>query len=58
MVTRYAEPKVWERNMKLTMRDGNSFTHKTWPRFESECPTCGKGDVSQWEIFQYYQEKK
>ena len=27
-------------------------------RFESECPTCGKGDVSQWEIFQYYQEKK
>ncbi|WP_368740222.1 ThiF family adenylyltransferase, partial [Enterococcus faecalis] len=58
VVTRYAEPKSLETQYEINYEDGNSFTHKTWPRFESECPTCGKGDVSQWEIFQYYQEKK
>ena len=58
VVTRYAEPKSLGTQYEINYEDGNSFTHKTWPRFESECPTCGKGDVSQWEIFQYYQEKK
>ncbi len=51
VVTRYAEPKSLGTQYEINYEDGNSFTHKTWPRFESECPTCVKGDVSQWEIF-------
>lgn len=58
VVTGYAEPKSLRTQYEVNYEDGSSFTHKTWPRFEAECPTCGNGGISDWEIFQYYQEKK
>ncbi|MGO2564268.1 MAG: ThiF family adenylyltransferase [Brochothrix thermosphacta] len=58
VVTGYAEPKSLGTQFEINYEDGSSFTHKTWPRFEDDCPTCGNGNISDWEIFQYYKEKK
>ena len=57
MVTRYAEQKVWERNMKLTMRTETRSRIKLGQGLRVNVQLVVK-DVSQWEIFQYYQEKK
>lgn len=28
--------------------------YPSWKRYPLECPTCGKGKESDWEVFSYY----
>lgn len=58
VVTGYAKPKSLGTQYEIDYEAGHSFAHDTWPRFEEECPTCGNGQISDWEIFNYYNEKK
>jgi len=54
IITGYAPPRSISTQYEINFEDGTSFTHPTWERCEAECPTCGKGEASNWEIFQYY----
>lgn len=58
VLTHYAKPRSLGTQYEINYEDGSSFTHHQWPRFEEECPTCGHGNESDWEIFKYYQDKQ
>lgn len=58
VITGYAQPRSLGTQYEINFEDGSSFTHPTWSRNEKQCPTCGKGNISDWEIFQYYENKK
>ncbi|MFI3213993.1 MAG: ThiF family adenylyltransferase [Eubacteriales bacterium] len=58
IITGYTEPRSLGTQYEINYEDGSSFTHPSWIRYAEECPTCGKGKVSDWEIFQYYENKK
>ncbi|MEQ9810085.1 ThiF family adenylyltransferase [Streptococcus jiangjianxini] len=54
LLTKYTEPMSLSTQFEINYETGASFCHKPWPRYEDECPTCGKGTVSEWEIFNHY----
>ena len=58
VLTGYAEPRSLGTQYEINFEDGSSFTHPSWPRYEAQCPTCGKGAIDEWEIFQYYENKR
>ena len=43
--------------LEINYEIGESFKHKPWPRYADDCPTCGTGKISDWEIFSYYSEE-
>lgn len=57
VITGYAPPKSLGTQYEINFEDGSSFTHPSWNRYESKCPTCGKGKKEEWEIFGYYENK-
>lgn len=58
VITGYAQPRSLGTQYEINFEDGSSFTHPTWNRYEEQCPTCGNGNIYDWEIFQYYENKK
>jgi molybdopterin/thiamine biosynthesis adenylyltransferase len=58
VITRYAKPRSLGTQYEINFEDGSSFTHPSWPRYTKECPTCGCGKSEDWEIFQYYENRK
>jgi molybdopterin/thiamine biosynthesis adenylyltransferase len=54
VLTGYTTPRSLGTQYEINYEDGSSFTHPSWAKFE-DCPTCGKGDFKEWEIFQYYE---
>lgn len=58
VITGYAKPQSLGTQYEINFEDWSSFTHPSWPRYADKCPTCGSGDVNNWEIFQYYENKK
>ncbi|MGL4973368.1 MAG: ThiF family adenylyltransferase [Culicoidibacterales bacterium] len=55
ITTNYAPPRSLGTQYEVNYEDFSSFTHPSWARFPHECPTCGSGNYSDWEIFQYYE---
>lgn len=53
VLTGYAEPKSLGTQYEINCEDHSSFTHPSWKRYEN-CPTCGNGKLTDWEIFKYY----
>lgn len=58
VITGYAEPRSLGTQYEINFEDGSSFQHPSWSRYAEQCPTCGKGEKEDWEIFQYYENKK
>ncbi|WP_100332623.1 ThiF family adenylyltransferase [Bacillus xiapuensis] len=58
VITGYVEPRSLSTQYEINFEDASSFTHPSWHRYADECPTCGKGSIEDWEIFQYYENKK
>ncbi len=58
VITGYAEPRSLGTQYEINFEDGSSFAHPSWPRYADQCPTCGNGKIEDWEIFQYYENKK
>lgn len=58
IITGYAEPRSLGTQYEINFEDGSSFTHPTWPRYADQCPTCGGGNIQDWEIFKYYEGKE
>ncbi len=58
VITRYAEPRSLGTQYEINFEDGSSFRHPSWERYAEQCPTCGQGKKEEWEIFQYYKNKK
>lgn len=58
VITGYAEPRSLGTQYEINFEDGSSFRHPSWERYEEKCPTCGKGKKENWEIFQYYENRK
>lgn len=58
VITGYAEPRSLGTQYEINFEDGSSFRHPSWKRYIKECPTCGQGRKDDWEIFQYYENKK
>ena len=56
IITQYAPPRSLGTQYEINYEDGSSFCHPSWPRFASECPTCGAGNHDDWAIFQYYKQ--
>lgn len=50
----YAPPRSLGTQFEVNFEDKSSFTHPSWPRLKELCPTCGEGDVRDWEIFSHY----
>lgn len=50
----YAHPRSLGTQFEVNFEDKSSFTHPSWPRLADLCPTCGDGDVRDWEIFSHY----
>lgn len=57
LLTGYCQPRSLGTQYEINYEDGSSFTHPSWSRYENECPTCGKGNPENWEIFRYYEKK-
>ena len=55
VLTHYAKPRSLGTQYEVNYEDGSSFTHPSWERQASECPTCGSGSIEDWEIFKYYE---
>ncbi len=55
IITHYARPKSLGTQYEVDYEEGTSFTHPSWERYSEECPTCGEGNVEDWEIFKYYE---
>lgn len=58
VITGYAEPRSLGTQYEINFEDGSSFRHPSWKRYKEKCPTCGKGKKEDWEIFQYYENRK
>lgn len=58
VITGYAKPRSLGTQYEINFEDGSSFTHPSWPRYAEQCPTCGNGKIEDWEIFQYYENRK
>lgn len=58
VITGYAEPRSLGTQYEINFEDGSSFRHPLWKRYKEKCPTCGKGKKEDWEIFQYYENRK
>lgn len=58
VITGYAEPRSLGTQYEINFEDGSSFRHPSWERYKEKCPTCGKGKKENWEIFQYYENRK
>lgn len=54
VLTKYAPPRSLGTQFELNFEDGSAFAHPSWPRLPDDCPTCGTGDPSTWEIFGHY----
>lgn len=57
IITGYNEPRSLGTQYEINYEDGSSFTHPTWSRYETDCPTCGSGNPDTWEVFKYYDKK-
>lgn len=55
--TNYYDPMSLSTQFEINYETGESFKHKPWPRYADDCPTCGTGKISDWEIFSYYSEE-
>ncbi|MBJ6745620.1 ThiF family adenylyltransferase [Streptococcus sp. 121] len=58
VLTNYTPPMSLSTQFEVNFEDGASFCHDPWPRYEEDCPTCGDGNVEDWEIFSYYSDEK
>lgn len=57
IVTNYVSPQSLGVQFELTYPDYSSFSRPAWPRYDY-CPTCGNGNYHDWEIFNYYNDRK
>lgn len=54
LITGYAEPRSVGVQLEVDYEAGTSFKLTDWQRRPGECPTCGSGSETDWEIFSYY----
>ena len=54
LLTGYAKPMSLNCQYEINYETGASFTHHPWGHYVEECPTCGKGEEKDWEIFSHY----
>lgn len=54
VLTGYAPPRSLGTQFELDYEQSGSFTHPSWPRLPEDCPTCGGGEIADWEIFSHY----
>lgn len=54
VLTNYLPPNTLSTQFEVDYPNVTSFKHPAWPRYEEECPTCGQGTESKWEVFKYY----
>ncbi|WP_454158556.1 ThiF family adenylyltransferase [Microbacterium lacticum] len=54
VLTGYAPPRSLGTQFEVNFEDGSAFAHPSWPRLPKDCPTCGNGDPSTWEVFGHY----
>lgn len=56
IVTGYTPPQSIGVQLELGFESGEQTPLTTWPRYPSECPTCGTGREEDWPIFALYPE--
>ncbi|WP_157085824.1 ThiF family adenylyltransferase [Devriesea agamarum] len=54
LLTGYTQPRSLGTQFEVNYEDGSSFAHPSWPRLPNDCPTCGTGNPSTWEVFGHY----
>jgi molybdopterin/thiamine biosynthesis adenylyltransferase len=54
LLTNYAPPKSIATQFEFDFEADTAYSLLDWPRFETECPTCGSGCEERWPIFAAY----
>lgn len=55
ILTNYENPRTAGTQFEIDYTKYSSFSQPRWPRYEN-CPTCGNGNYTDWEVFQYYND--
>ena len=55
VITGYIPPSSIGRQVEHNFVDHSTKVLTEWPRYENECPTCGKGNEIDWDVFGFYE---
>jgi molybdopterin/thiamine biosynthesis adenylyltransferase len=55
LLTGYTPPRSVGTQFEIDYISGSGYPLLSWPRMADDCPTCGTGIESDWEIFAQYQ---